>query len=118
MESIMFTMYGLGHCSTVHKAQKFLTDNNAAFTFINYADVPLDPEWVLRWKQAFGDWPVNKASYTYRPIKEEFEGFTDDQKLATIIENPALIRRPVLEKDGVVVGFGFGTKKYATILED
>lgn len=111
-------MYGLGHCSTVQKAQQFLKEHNVEFNFINYAETPLEKGWILKWKEAFGDWPINKASYTYRPIKEEFEQFSNDEKLATILEKPALIRRPVIEKDGRVVGFGFGTKKYATILAE
>ncbi|USO01575.1 MAG: arsenate reductase [Alphaproteobacteria bacterium] len=114
----MFTLYGLGHCSTVQKALAFIAFHKAPVTLIDYAQTPLLIEWLERWKEAFGDWPVNTASFTYRPLKNTFPSLSDAEKCRIIIEKPALVKRPVLEKDGAPVCFGFSAKKYGSLLND
>jgi len=110
------TIYGIPSCDTCRKARKWLTDNGTEFTFHDLREDGLEIEMLDRWSQSL-DWQkiLNKHSLTWRKIPEvDRAGLTINRAKALMIEQPTLVKRPVLECDEFVV-VGFSPDNYERI---
>ncbi len=113
----MFKLFGIPNCDTVKKARTFLEKKSASVDFIDFKKSPPTKNDLLRWKEAFGDWPVNKAGVTYKKHKEEFESLSDEKKFSLLSSSSSMIKRPILEKNGKVLAFGFDEEKYKSLIK-
>lgn len=113
----MYKIYGIPNCNTVKKALNHLEDNKIPFEFVNFKKTPPTKTQIQSWKQAFGDWPVNKKGPTYRKIKEEFEAASAADKKEILVQTTSAIKRPILEKDGEIICFGYNEDDYASALK-
>lgn len=113
----MFTVYGIPNCDTVKKARIFLEKKNIDFSFVDFKKTPPKNSDIERWQKAFGDFPVNKKGVTYKKHKEIFERLSDKEKQEFLIQNSSMVKRPIFEKDGKVLCFGFDEKEYSSILK-
>ena len=105
-------MYGIPNCDTVKKARVALDKKKIAYDFVDFKKTQPTKEDLLRWKEAFGDWPLNIKGPTFRKNKEEYEALSEAKKPAFIIANSSMIKRPILEKNGKVLTFGFDEDFY------
>ena len=108
----MYKIYGIPNCDTVKKALTHLNNSKLKYEFINFKKQAPTKEELNTWKDAFGDWPVNKRGPTYRKIKEEFEAATSPQKYKILIETTSAIKRPILVENDKVVCFGYDEDSY------
>jgi Spx/MgsR family transcriptional regulator len=108
----MYKLYGISNCNTVKKAQKHLDNAQIAYEFVNFKKTPPTKDQLKVWKDAFGDWPVNKKGPTYRKIKEEFEAANAAAKYKILMETTSAIKRPILTKKDKVVSFGYAEEEY------
>lgn len=94
------TLYGLKNCDTCKKAIKALEAAGKAPVFIDIraeADLPAKlPVWL---EAAGAEILINRRSTTWRSLSEAERG---GAAAALLIENPTLIKRPVIETDGEV----------------
>ncbi|MGN6228652.1 MAG: Spx/MgsR family RNA polymerase-binding regulatory protein [Dyella sp.] len=106
-------LYGLAKCSTCDKARAWLDAHKVKHSFTDYRDEPIAPATLKAWaKELTWEKLVNRASYTWRDLTEQQKAAsTDAQWLALIKEFPALVKRPVVVKDGAV-SVGFTEKKF------
>jgi arsenate reductase len=104
----MTTIYGIKNCDTVKKSLKWLEKNNIEFTFHDFRVDGLTPE-LLSSLVARSDWSVllNKRSTTFRNLPAEIkDNLTDDVIFKAVIEQPTLLKRPILiSNDKTCVGF-------------
>lgn len=110
----MLTVFGIKSCDTCRKARKFLAENDIEFRFHDVRDDGLDIQMLERWAERIG-WEkmLNKQSLTWRKIPEvDRSGMTKNRALALIIENPTLVKRPVLESD-TFIAVGFSEKRFS-----
>lgn len=112
----MLKMFGISKCSTVQKARAFLEENSISYEFIDFYQEKPTAEQILQWKDAHGDWPINRAGLTFRALKGAFDRANDAEKILLIQDKPALIRRPLLAQDGHLLLLGFSAKKYEALL--
>lgn len=103
-------LYGLAKCSTCQKAIDWLDEHKIKHSFSDVKDNPVTKEQVAQWSKALGGWEkmINKAGYTWRGLPpEKTANLTEAKAVALAVDNPSLIRRPLIEhKDGgVTVGF-------------
>ena len=102
------TLYGIPNCDTVKKARVWLEQHSQAFDFHDYKKVGISAEKLDAWADAVG-WEVllNKAGTTFRKLPDSDKAGIDRAKaIALMVEQPSLIKRPVLEHPGgVLVGF-------------
>lgn len=108
-------LYGIPNCDTVKKARTFLETKNVVFQFVDFKKTPPTQEDVLRWTEAFGDLPVNKSGLTYKKHKALFEELSRKEKVDFLIKNSSMIKRPILEKNGKVLFFGFKEEDYKAL---
>ncbi len=105
-------MYGIPNCDTVKKARVALEKKRIEFEFIDFKKTPPMSEQILKWKEAFGDWPVNKKGPTFRKTQDEFEAASDAGKMKLILDNTSMIKRPILEVSAKKILFGFDEESY------
>ena len=103
------TLYGIPNCDTVKKARTWLANNDIDFTFHDFKKQGLPPELVTTWLHDL-DWAtlVNRKGTTWRNLPDERKAAITDNASATalMLENPSVIKRPVLQGAGPVsVGF-------------
>lgn len=106
-------LYGLAKCSTCQKAIAWLDENKIGHTFSDVKDNPITKEQVAAWSKALGGWEkmINKAGYTWRGLPpEKTASLTEARAVALAVENPSLIRRPLIEHADGSVTVGFSKK--------
>ena len=112
----MVTLYGIKNCDTVKKARNWLDLQGIDYKFHDFREDGLDSTAVSDWLQELG-WEtlINKRSTTWKGLSPE-QRETMDAKLAlaVIMEQPTLIKRPLLDT-GKERHTGFGVASYAEI---
>jgi arsenate reductase len=108
----MFYLYGIANCDTVKKARVYLEKKKIEFDFIDFKKTPPTAESITLWSKAFGELPVNKKGQTYKKLASEYEALSEKEKVAFIIKNSSMIKRPILQKDNSVLSFGFSEEDY------
>ena len=101
-------VYGIPNCDTVKKARAFLAEQGHAFDFHDFRKHGLEREKLESWlTQQPMDVLLNKRGTSWRKLSDADKDNPDSQHLvALMLANPTLIKRPVIERDGVVsVGF-------------
>ena len=110
----MMKLYGIPNCDTVKKARTFLGEKAE---FVDFKKAPPTADDIARWEKAFGDLPVNKSGQTYKKHKEVYEKLSPKEKVSFLMENSSMIKRPILEKNGKVLAFGFKEEEYKAALK-
>jgi len=104
----MTTIYGIKNCDTMKKAFKWLDSNNINYQFHDYRVDGINADLVHEFASALS-WEniINKRSTTYRNLSEEVKSnLSGDTALAVVLEQPTLLKRPILKHDeGYEVGF-------------
>ena len=101
-------IYGIKNCDTMKKAFTWLDDNGVSYEFHDYKKEGAD-EAVLKQAIAQHGWDVviNRRGTTWRKLPDDVkEGMDESGAIAAAIDNPSLIKRPLVVKgDEVLVGF-------------
>ncbi|MGQ3101232.1 MAG: ArsC family reductase [Sphingopyxis solisilvae] len=101
-------LYGIPNCDTVKKARRWLDQQGVAYRFHDVRKNGLDAARLQGWIDALG-WEklLNKAGTTFRKLPDDAKtGLDSAAAKALMLEQPAMIRRPVVEAaDAVSVGF-------------
>jgi len=104
-------LYGISNCDTVKKARRWLDEQGVAYLFHDVRKDGLDAARLQGWIDALG-WEklLNKAGTTFRKLPDaQKDGLDAASAKALMLEQPAMIRRPVVEADGTIsVGFAAG----------
>ena len=108
-------LFGIPNCNTVKKATEWLKANNISYTFHDYKKVGIDAPTLKNWSSQVG-WEilVNKKGTTWRGLEDATQAATTNQKKAieVMVQNPSVIKRPVIETDGKILAIGFDEEKY------
>ena len=105
----MTTLYGISSCDTIMKARKWLEQRGVQYTFHDYKKSGVTKDMLTNWALELGDWEplLNRRGTTFRKLPEIVrDNVNENSALQIMVENPSVIKRPVLEYDGgVMVGF-------------
>ncbi|GEO13302.1 ArsC family reductase [Microvirga aerophila] len=102
------TLYGIKNCDTMKKARAWLDSKGAAYTFHDYKAEGIDRARLESWAGIVG-WEtlLNRAGTTFRNLPEaDKTGLDESKAIALMLDQPSMIKRPVLDLDGqIIVGF-------------
>lgn len=87
-------IYGLKACDTCRKAARVLGAELA-----DIRATPLEPAQIIAFLAAFGEDLLNKRSTTWRGLSEDERAM---DSVTLIAAHPAVMKRPVIEKDGAL----------------
>ena len=110
------TLYGIKNCDTMKKARAWLDARGIAYEFHDYKASGIERAKLEAWAGAVG-WEVllNRAGTTFRKLPDAAKERLDERKaIALMLEQPSMIKRPVLER-GKTLLVGFTPDKYAAI---
>ncbi len=108
------TLYGIKSCDTMKKARTWLDSHAVRYDFHDYKVSGIDAATLDRWAAQVG-WEtlLNRAGTTFRKLPEERKaGLTERKAIALMLEQPSMIKRPVLEM-GAKILVGFKPEVYA-----
>ncbi len=102
------TIYGIKNCDTMKKARIWLDKRGVDYQFHDYKVEGIDRARLSRWAKAVG-WEtlLNRAGTTFRKLPEKDKAdLTESRAIALMLDQPSMIKRPVLENGGkLLVGF-------------
>ncbi len=107
-KSKQITIYGIKNCDTMKKARTWLDDHGVTYEFHDYKAEGIDKASLERWVRGTG-WEtlLNRAGTTFRKLPDaQRENVTEKKAIALMLEQPSMIKRPVLDVGGkLLVGF-------------
>ncbi|MEZ9722206.1 ArsC family reductase [Vibrio splendidus] len=110
------TMFGIPNCDTIKKAKKWLETEGIEFEFHDYRKQGINEELVKTFCSELGwELVLNKRGTTYRQLtQEQKDTLTEEKAVALLVEQPAMIKRPILKVEGKL-HIGFKADQYAAI---
>jgi Spx/MgsR family transcriptional regulator len=110
------TIYGIKNCDTMKKARAWLDKQDVDYAFHDYKSEGIDRDRLERWAAVVG-WEtlLNRAGTTFRKLPDKDKtSVTEKKAIALMLDQPSMIKRPVLEVRGkVIVGFKPETYEHA-----
>ncbi len=102
------TLYGIKNCDTMKKARAWLDAKGVAYTLHDYKVAGVDRARIEGWAKSVG-WEtlLNRAGTTFRKLPDaDKAGLDESRALALMLDQPSMIKRPVLDLGGrILVGF-------------
>lgn len=112
----MLKLYGIPTCDSCKKARAWLTQHGQAHTFIDMRQTPPEPERVTRWVTKLGDKALrNTSGGSYRALGDKKDSVDTAAWTRAFIQDPMLIKRPLLERNDAPVSVGFSAARYAEL---
>jgi arsenate reductase len=108
------TIYGIKNCDTMKKARAWLDKNGVSYAFHDYKASGIEKAKLEGWAKKAG-WEVllNRAGTTFRKLPEKDKaGATEKKAIALMLDQPSMIKRPVLELPGGKLVIGFKPEEY------
>lgn len=109
-------LYGIANCDTMKKARAWLASHEVEYRFHDYKVEGTTRAKLAAWSSVVG-WEtlLNRAGTTFRKLAAESKENLDERKaIALMLEQPSMIKRPVLES-GETLLVGFSPEKYAAL---
>ncbi|MGH8693244.1 MAG: ArsC family reductase [Burkholderiales bacterium] len=109
----MTTIFGIKNCATMKKAFAWLDNHGVRYDFHDYKAAGIDLARLNDWSQRVG-WEtlLNTRGTTWRKLTPAQQANLDENRaLRLLVENPSLIKRPVLE-NGKDLLVGFAPERY------
>ncbi len=109
-------IHGIKACDTMKKAFTWLDGHGVAYAFVDYKKVGANRADLERWCAEKGwETVLNRAGTTFRKLPDEAKTGLDAAKaIELMLANPSMIKRPVLEADGILE-IGFKPDRYAAL---
>ena len=100
-------VYGIPNCGSVKKARIFLESHVVEYVFVDFKKTPPSRDKIAYWIQKTSlQVLLNTKGTTYKKLGLKEQNLNDEQKIQAMLQNPTLIKRPVIESgDVVIVGY-------------
>ncbi len=109
------TVYGIKNCNTVKAGLDWLKKHRVAFEFHDYKSKGISEEKLKEWSRQVG-WEqlLNKRGTTWRQLDEATQQKITNEKAAFALmrEKTSVIRRPLIEDNGMILTLGFDEKEF------
>jgi len=112
------TIYGIKNCDTMKKARAWLDKKGVDYAFHDYKSAGIDRGRLETWEKTAG-WEtlLNRAGTTFRKLPDKDKaGLNARKALALMLEQPSMIKRPVLDLGGGKLLVGFAPETYQKAL--
>ncbi len=111
-------LYGIPNCDTVKKARAWLDAHGARYEFHDFKKQGVSEALIAGWLKQVG-WQrlLKKTGPTWGKLPDAVKASVRDDAsaLKLMLEQPNVIKRPVLEEDGRVLAMGFSEPDYEAL---
>ena len=111
------TIFGIKNCDTMKKAFTWLNGQGVAYDFHDYKKAGVSRQSLAAWCAAAG-WEkvLNKAGTTFRKLPDETKvGLDQEKAIDLMVDQPSMIKRPILETADGTIEVGFKPDRYTAI---
>jgi arsenate reductase (glutaredoxin) len=116
----MLTLYGIPNCDTVKKARVWLQSQGIAYHFHDFKKDGLSTAIIESWLKTL-PWEsiVNTKGTTYKALDEAQKTAMSraETGIDLLTDNSSIVKRPVLERDGIALSVGFIPEKWLETLK-
>ncbi|WP_025120788.1 MULTISPECIES: ArsC family reductase [unclassified Serratia (in: enterobacteria)] len=115
------TMFGIKNCDTIKKARRWLEEHGVAYQFHDYRADGLDEQLLRDFVARLGWQPLlNTRGTTWRKLDEAQRNACDnaDAAIALMLEQPAIIKRPLLDDGKGHALLGFSSESYQQFITE
>lgn len=112
------TIYGIKNCDTMKKAFAWLDKAGVEYAFHDYKKEGIDKKRLETWSKEVG-WEtlLNRTGTTFRKLPDkDKEGLTAAKAIKLMLEQPSMIKRPVLDL-GKTLLVGFKPDEYKAVVK-
>jgi arsenate reductase len=110
----MITVYGIPNCDTIKKTLDWLKANQLDFELHDYKKSGISKSLLQQWSKQV-DWTLllNRKSTTWKACTPDEQAAASKKAgaIALMTEKTSLIKRPVIEQDGIVIAVGFNAEE-------
>ncbi|PWC20981.1 ArsC family reductase [Brenneria roseae subsp. roseae] len=125
-EKSLLKLYGIKNCDTIKKARRWLEEQQIDYHFHDYRADGLDEQRLQHFINLLGWQPlINTRGTTWRKLSEEQRNLiskNNDQSAAAakalMLEQPAVIKRPLLVTDNGKALLGFSADSYQKFIAE
>jgi len=113
-----YTLYAIPNCGTVKKARAWLEAHGVDYAFHDFKKQGVDEAMIAGWiKQVGWQKVLKKTGPTWGKLPDSVKASIKDDAsaLRLLVEQPNIIKRPVLVKNGKVLATGFIESEYEQI---
>jgi len=114
-------VYGIRNCDTVKKALTWLDENKVPYTFHDYKSKGITDVKLKEWTKQVG-WEslVNKKGMTWRQLDDKVKDQVTNSSSAIKLmkEKSSVIKRPLIEKENIVLTVGFDPQEFEKIRKE
>ena len=116
VKALATKIYGIKNCDTMKKAFTWLEQHGVAYDFHDYKKAGVTKAELARWCKAAGwETVLNRAGTTFKKLPDAArESLTEAKAIALMVEQPSMIKRPVVETGGKIE-IGFKPERYAAV---
>ena len=115
----MLRIYGIKNCDSMKKAFAWLNERDIPYEFHDYKKLGVPREQLLVWCKTLG-WKtlLNTKGTTWRKLTPEQQNITTQSKaVALMIEQPSVIRRPLIESTSGQLLVGFDPTLFESLIQ-
>ena len=112
-------VFGIKNCDSMKKAFVWLGERDIPYEFHDYKKAGVPRERLVAWCKTLG-WKtlLNTKGSTWRKLTPEQQAITTESKaVALMIEQPSVIRRPVVELAGGHLLVGFDPTQFESFIK-
>ena len=113
-------LYGIPNCNTVKKARTALDEYGVAYEFHDFKKHGVPEKMIAGWLKQVG-WQklLKKTGPSWGKLPAEVKASinNDAAALALMLEQPNVIKRPVLESKGKVLATGYDEAAYSQLFK-
>lgn len=113
----MIKLYGIPNCDTIKKARNWLKAHDIEYQFHDYKKLGVPEKELQKWIKQLG-WEVllNRRGTTWRKLDDDTkENINQTAAIKIMLEQPSIVKRPVLKTDGQYI-VGFNESDYQSTL--
>ncbi|CND05026.1 A glutathione-dependent thiol reductase [Yersinia frederiksenii] len=113
-------LYGIKNCDTIKKARRWLEEQGIAYQFHDYRVDGLSDERLQGFINKLGWEPLlNTRGTTWRKLPQAQRDAITDAPTAKVLmlEQPAIIKRPLLEAANGAMLLGFNIESYQNFIQ-
>lgn len=109
-------LFGIPTCDSCKKARAWLDGQGLAFDWVDLRQSPPTREAIAAWVSTLGAAALrNTSGRSYRALPEAKRDWDGARWVDAFMEDPMLIRRPVLVRDGCALAAGFKPAVWADL---